>query len=58
VERLHHDYHLINAYAIKKYGLKNNIKSIYKLKSEKIYSIYPFEIESFLNDMALDYRDD
>lgn len=57
VERLHHDYCLINAYAIKKYGLKNNVKSISKLESEKIYSIYPFEIESFLNDMALDYCD-
>lgn len=57
VERLHHDYRLINAYAIKKYGLKNDIKSVPKLECEKIYSIYPFEIEPFLNDMGLDYSD-
>ncbi len=57
VEQLYNDYRLINAWAIKRYGLKNDIKLISKLECERIYSIYPFEIKSFLNDMALDYSD-
>lgn len=57
VERLYNDYRFINAYTIKRYGLKNDIKSIPKLECEKICAMYSFDIESFLNDLALDYND-
>lgn len=58
VERLHADYRLINAYVIKKYGVKNDIQMIPSLKDEKLYSIYPFEAEVFLNDLAQDFQEE
>ncbi len=58
VERLHNDYRLINAYVIKKYGVKNDIQLIPNLKNEKLYSIFPFEAEAFLNDLARDFQEE
>ncbi len=58
VERLHNDYRLINAYVIKKYGVKNDIQMISNLKNEKLYSLYPFETEVFLNDLAWDFQEE
>ena len=57
VERLHNDYHLTNSYAIKKYGVRNDIQCIDNLRNEKLYSLYPFEAEAFLIDMAHDFQD-
>lgn len=57
VERLHNDYRLINTYIIRKYGVKNDIQLIPNLESEKIYSIYPFGAETFLQDMGQDFQD-
>lgn len=58
VERLHNDYRSINAYVIKKYGVKNDIQMISNLKNEKLYSLYPFEAEVFLNDLARDFQEE
>lgn len=57
VQRLHNDYRLINSYAIKKYGIKNEIQLIEKLEKEKLHSLYPFEVQGFLLDMASDFQD-
>lgn len=57
VERLHNDYHLINIYVIKKYGITNDIQMIPGLEKEKIYSLYPYKIENFLSDMENDFID-
>ena len=57
VQRLHNDYRLINSYAIKKYGIKNEIQLVEQLNKEKLYSLYPFEAEAFLIDMASDFQD-
>ena len=57
VERLHNDYHLINLYVIKKYGITNDIQMIPGLEKEKIYSLYPYKIENFLSDMGNDFID-
>lgn len=57
VERLHNDYRLINAYVIGKYGVKNDIELIPNMENEKLFSIYPFEAENFLNDMARDFQE-
>lgn len=57
VQRLHNDYHLTNLYAIKKYGVSNNVQMVNDLKNEKLYSLYPFEAESFLCDMENDFYD-
>jgi len=56
VERLHNDFHLTNSYVIKKYGVKY-IQPIDNLRNEKLYSLYPFEAEAFLLDMAQDFQD-
>ncbi len=58
VERLHNDYRLMNAYVIKKYGVKNDIQMISNLKKEKLYSLYPFEAEVFLNDLTRDFQEE
>ena len=57
VERLHNDYRLINAYVIKRYGVKNDIQLISNLEREKIFSLYPFEAWRFLHYMAQDFQD-
>lgn len=57
MQRLHNDYHLTNLYAIKKYGVSNNVQTVNCLKNEKMYSLYPFEAESFLCDMENDFYD-
>lgn len=57
VERLHDDYHLINRYVIKKYGLTKDIQLIKGLEEERIYLLYPFEMKSFLQDMENDFAD-
>lgn len=58
VERLHNDYHLVNQYAIRKYGLINDIHVPDGLENEKIYTVYPFEAEAFLREMQHDFTDD
>ncbi len=40
--------HLTNSYAVKKYGVKNDIQLIDNLRNEKIYSLYPFEADEFV----------
>lgn len=57
VQRLHNDYHLTNLYAIKKYGVSNDVHMVNDLKKEKLFSLYPFEVESFLRDMGNDFYD-
>lgn len=58
VERLHNDYHLVNQYAIRKYGLTNDIHVPDGLENEKIYTVYPFEAEAFLREMQHDFTDE
>lgn len=57
VERLHNDYHLTNLYAIKKYGVSNDVHMINNLEKERLFSLYPFDVESFLLDMKNDFYD-
>jgi protein tyrosine/serine phosphatase len=57
VNRLHNDYRLVNAYVIKKYGVKNDIQLISDLEKEKLYSIYPFKTDEFLKDMERDFSE-
>ena len=57
VERLHQDYHRINPYIITKYGLTKDIRLIDGLEKERIYSLYPFQVKSFLQDMENDFTD-
>lgn len=57
VLRLHNDYHLINRYAIDKYGLKQNIKLPENFRMEKIYSLYPFDVTHLLDDLQNDFME-
>lgn len=57
IERLYNDYHVINAYIIKKYGLKNDIQLTDNLFRERLYSLCPFEAEEFLMDLEKDFQD-
>lgn len=50
---LYHPHHR----CIGKYGVKNDIELIPNMENEKIFSIYPFEAENFLNDMARDFQE-
>lgn len=58
VQRLHNDYHLINQYVINKYSISNVLSMIEDLTDEKIYSIYPFDVVSLLEDLKQDFYDE
>lgn len=57
VQRLHNDFRLTNSYAIKKYGVKNDIQLVSDFKNEKLNFLYPFEAEVFLCDMGHDFQE-
>lgn len=57
LDLLYRDYHSINGYLVKKYGLKSLPPVPKGLDCEMINEIYPFETELFLNDMKGDMND-
>lgn len=57
LNELYRDYHILNGWAVKKYGLKCDFFVPDKFKSEKINKIFSFEIEDFINDMKSDFKD-
>lgn len=51
VERLHHDYRIINQYVIYKYQLENDLKIPVGFKAEALNQISSFDIERLMQDM-------
>ena len=56
VERLHHDYALINQYVIQKYALSDTITVPVSFGDEPINELGCFSIREFLTDMKTDFQ--
>jgi len=57
VERLHKDYHQLNSYVIGKYHLQDDLVAPVDFGNEEINRLHPFDLDSFLEEMKEDYRD-
>lgn len=58
VEKLHNDYQLINQYVKEKYKLNNDIKIEENLCKERIFTIYPFDVDTMVKDLQSDFIDE
>lgn len=56
VERLHNDYRLLNTYLIKKYGVSNELDIPNEIEKEKLFDIYPYDLQQLRNDLQDDFR--
>mgnify|MGYP007098668772 CR=1 FL=1 len=56
VERLHHDYALINQYVVQKYALTDTITVPSEFDAEPLNELGPFTIRQFLADMKTDFH--
>lgn len=56
VERLHHDYALINPYVIQKYALSNTITVPSSFDDEPIHKLGCFSVCEFLDNMKTDFQ--
>ncbi len=57
VKLLHNDYHILNAYIVRKYNIHNILKKNTVLKQEPIGSIANFLISEFLDEMSNDFTE-
>ena len=54
---LHNDYHILNAYIVRKYDMHNILGPSFSLKNEPICEIAPFMVNEFLREMAYDFEE-
>ena len=54
---LHNDYHILNSYIVKKYGITNILGNTFSLENEPLCEIAPFLIDEFLWEMAYDFSE-
>lgn len=57
VKLLHNDYHILNAYIVKNYGVRNILHGDISLENEPICDIADFKLREFLNEMANDFTE-
>lgn len=55
VERLHHDYSLLNDYIIKKYYVQNTINIPENFATEQIHKLYPFDTKKLLSNLQVQF---
>lgn len=58
VIRLHKDYHILNAYIVKKYGMKNELVWEQNIENEAFQKIASFRVDEFLEEMSEDFREE
>lgn len=58
VERLHRDYHLLNAYIVRRWELRDELVWPEGFEREPINRIYPFLLREFLAEMRGDFSED
>ena len=54
---LHNDYHLLNAYIVSRYGIRDELVMPAHFSDEPINRIYPFLLEDFLAEMRGDFTE-
>ncbi len=57
VPLLHSDYHILNSYIVKKYGLKNILEPFENIDNQAINGIAEFIINDFIEDMSGDFTE-
>lgn len=55
IERLHQDYHLLNAFTVRRWGLRDELVFPERFETEPIGRIYPFLLRDFLEEMHGDF---
>ena len=55
---LHKDYHILNGYIVRKYGLKSGPDVSADITGEAINSVARFDAKRLINDIKADFRDD
>ena len=54
---LHNDYHLLNAYIVSRYGIRDELVMPAGFADEPVNRIYPFLLEDFLAEMRGDFTE-
>ena len=54
---LHNDYHLLNAYIVSRYGIRDELVWPEGFESEPVNRIYPFLLRDFLSEMRGDFTE-
>ena len=54
---LHNDYHLLNAYIVSRYHIRDELVMPARFSGEPINRIYPFLLESFLAEARVDFTE-
>lgn len=54
---LHNDYHLLNAYIVSRYGIRDELVMPAHFSDEPINRIYPFLLRDFLSEMRGDFTE-
>ena len=57
VSFLHEDYHLLNPYIVRRYGLKREVEPIPAFEREEIRRVHPFRQEAVLEGLASDFEE-
>ena len=57
VARLHQDYHLLNAYTVRRWALRDELVFPEGFEREPINRIYPFLLREFLEEMRGDFEE-
>lgn len=57
VNRLHEDYHLLNTYLVRTYGLQDTVTLPPDFDREPLHRIAPFDAPGFLRQLRGDYRE-
>jgi len=57
VRRLHADYHILNGYIVRRWGIKDALVMPEGFEREEINRIYPFLLADFLAEMRRDFDD-
>jgi len=55
VDRLHNDYRLLNTYVIEKYNILNELYIPNEIENERLFDIYPFDLEQLESDLHKDF---
>ena len=57
VRRLHRDYHILNGYIVRRWGIEDSLVMPEGFENEPVTRIYPFLLTDFLTEMRGDFDD-
>ncbi len=57
IEVIHHDYHMMNEYIVKTYGLEEEIVGIEHFEKEAINEVFAYHLDTILADLHHDFNE-